>query len=338
MHASERTIDQLLAAATSRVPLAGTDGKSGSWLERIEVDGSTYVVKHQSIADDWLMHTAGDEVFWVHRLWRDGFFDALPADIDAAIRDMAPETAPGTDPDGGAPADRLAILLDDVGPSLIPEGDDPVDGATHAGLIDSMASLHATFWDWRDHLGLQTMRQRLLMFAPATIAPELLVDDVPVPIRVAADGWRLLPDVAPALAAVVLPLHDEPAPLLDAIAATPSTFLHGDWKMGNLGRHDDGRTVLLDWAYLGRGPATWDLQWYLALNRARLPESKEQTTERYRRALEGHGVDTASWFDQQLALTTIGIMVVFGWEKAVGDADELAWWEQRVLDATQWLG
>jgi hypothetical protein len=329
MRSSELTIDARLARATSRQPLNAADGKSGSWLERVEIDGETFVVKHQSIANDWLMHTAGDDVFWVHRLWTDGFFDAVPEDIDHAIIDMAVR--------GEGPTATLDILMDDVGPALIPEGDAPVDVATHAGLIGSMASLHAAFWGWRDHLGLQTMAQRVLMFAPATIAPELLVDDVPVPIRVADEGWRRLREVAPEMAAVVLPMHDDPTPLLDALARTPGTFLHGDWKMGNLGRHPDGRAVLLDWAYLGAGPATWELQWYLALNRARLPESKEQTIERYQHALEDHGIATDPWFEQQLALTTIGMMVLFGWEKAVGDADELAWWEQRVLDATRLL-
>ena len=67
---------------------------------------------------------------------------------------------------------------------------------------------------------------------------------------------------------------------------TPTTFLQGDWKMGNLGSHPDGRTVLLDWAYPGAGPACWDLAWFLALNRARPPMSKEDTINEFRGALE----------------------------------------------------
>jgi len=31
------------------------------------------------------------------------------------------------------------------------------------------------------------------------------------------------------------------------------------------------------------------------------------------------------------------MMVVFGWEKAVGDPDELAWWEQRAMEASRWM-
>jgi hypothetical protein len=29
----------------------------------------------------------------------------------------------------------------------------------------------------------------------------------------------------------------------------------------------------------------------------------------------------------------IGVMATFSWEKALGDAGELAWWEARVADA-----
>ena len=50
--------------------------------------------------------------------------------------------------------------------------------------------------------------------------------------------------------------------------------------------------------------------WYLALNRARLPESKEATIARYRERLEAHGVATADWWDRQLGLSLVGMAAV----------------------------
>jgi len=138
---------------------------------------------------------------------------------------------------------------------------------------------------------------------------------------------------SPMLARLAELVHDRPDILTGPLARTPRTFLHGDWKMGNLGAHPDGRTILLDWAYPGSGPACWDLCWYLALNRARIPEPKEAAISRFRAALEDNGIDTGSWWEQQLDLCVIGIMATFGWEKALGDADELAWWENRVAEA-----
>ena len=119
--------------------------------------------------------------------------------------------------------------------------------------------------------------------------------------------------------------------------ATPLTFVAGDWKLGNVGRRTDGRTVLLDWAYPGEAPPCWELAWYLALNAARLPISKEATTAHYRAGLERHGVDTTGWFDRQLGLCLVGLAATMAWEKAVGGDDELAWWEAAALDGARWL-
>jgi aminoglycoside phosphotransferase (APT) family kinase protein len=135
------------------------------------------------------------------------------------------------------------------------------------------------------------------------------------------------------LSAVARRVHDDPEILTSRLSGLPGTFLHGDWKMGNLGSHPDGRTILLDWTLPGAGPACWDLCWYLALNRARLPEPKEAAISRFRAALERHGIATAAWWQEQLDLCLIGIMATFGWEKALGDAGELAWWEAHVADA-----
>ena len=323
------SIDELLAGVTARQLLVAEDGKSGNWLERVEIGGERFVVKHQSVEADWIMRVTGDRVFWPLVLWRGGLFDQLPDCIDPAVVAMAV--------DGSGPGAQLAILMRDVGPFLVPEGDDPVTVVEHEGFIDHMAALNAHFWGWQDQLGVQTMAQRVALFAPATIAPELLVDDVPVPIRVADEGWQRLPELAPDLARLVMGFHDDASPLLAALATTPTTFLHGDWKMGNLGRHADGRTILLDWAYPGAGPACWDLMWYLALNRARLPSSKEQSIEQYRAALESRGIDTSDWWDRQLGLSFVAIMVAFGWEKAVGDADELLWWQDRAVAGARCL-
>jgi thiamine kinase-like enzyme len=183
------------------------------------------------------------------------------------------------------------------------------------------------------------MPHRFRWFAPENIVDELARDEVPVPIKVADEGWHQLADRAPDLHALVREVHRDPVTLANALAETPATFLHGDWKMGNLGWDEDrGRTILLDWAYPGEGPATTDLLWYLSLNRSRLPESKEDSIEHYRTALERGGVDTDGWWDRQLGLATVGMMATMAWDKAAGDADELDWWRQRAVEGARWLG
>ena len=259
-------------------------------------------------------------------VWQAGIMDRIPAAIDHTV--VAMEIA------GDGDDAELSVLMRDVGPYLVPEGDAPVSAAQHQGFMDHLAQLCAAFWGWTDDIGgLATMSERFRFFDDANVARELNVAEPPGPIVAADAGWRLLAERSPTLTALARTVHDEPGILTVPLAATPTTFLHGDWKMGNLGRHADGRTILIDWAYPGSGPACWDLCWYLALNQARIPETKEATAVRFRQALERHGVDCTGWFQTQFDLCLIGILATFGWEKALGEEDELRWWEERVVDA-----
>jgi hypothetical protein len=63
-----------------------------------------------------------------------------------------------------------------------------------------------------------------------------------------------------------------------------------------------------------------------------LPQSKEEAIATFRSSLERHGIETTGWFDVQLALALLGGLVIFGWEKALGDDEELAWWSDRARE------
>ena len=323
------TVDEMLAEATDRVPVRSSDGKSGSTFERLRIDGEYYFLKSLSYDEDWIMRVTGDVDHRPLLSWRAGIYHQTPDCIDHTLVAMAI--------DGSGTSARLSMLMRDVGEHLIPEGDDEVAAEVHASFIDHMAAMHAHFWNWRDTVGLSPLGHRFRFFAPDNIAGELRRSDVSPVILVADQGWKILAERAPSLAGIAASIHADPQPLARALSATPSTFVAGDWKMGNLGRHPDGRTILLDWSYPGEAPGGWDLAWYLALNRARIPQSKEDTIAAYRAALERRGVSTEGWFDRQIALSLLGIGACFGWEKAHGDDDELHWWEDRAEHAMRLL-
>jgi thiamine kinase-like enzyme len=158
-----------------------------------------------------------------------------------------------------------------------------------------------------------------------------------VPV-IAFDGWHRFEQRAPRrVFEVIDALRRDPSPLVAAMRTTPLTFVHGDWKLGNLGIGADGRTVLIDWTYPGEGPCCYELAWYLAVNRARMPISKEDTIDQFRAALERHGIETESWFERQLRLSLLAGLVVFGWEKALGDDAELGWWCDRASEGVRLL-
>jgi hypothetical protein len=324
METSE-SVQELLERASSRTELRPGDARSGACYERADIGGERYFVKRASPASDWVMRVTGDHVHRPYLAWQSGIMARTPDSIDHTVVAM---DIGGTGDDA-----MLTIVMRDVGSFLIPEGDTVVPDAQHRGFIEHMADLSCTFWGWDDTISLTTMDQRVRMFAPDTIAGELLAAEVPAPVAAAETGWRALATRSPVLSGIARGIHNRPTLVTGPLAATPCTFVHGDWKMGNLGTHPDGRTILLDWSIPGSGPACWDLCWYLALNRARLPEPKEAAIDRFRAALEARGVATGGWWDTQIDLCLIGIMAAFGWEKALGDATELSWWERRVSDA-----
>lgn len=320
------SVEQLLAEATDREPIIDGAGKSGARLERVRIDGEPHVVKYVELESDWTMRSAGCLVPAPLQLWRRGLLAQLPACIDQPIVGVAQHGR-------GA-----ALLMRDVAALLVPVSDEPIDHATQRQFLDHMAALHAAFWDAGPECDIVPTTHRYLDLSPwmAQAEAERGSDDL-VP-RLVGQGWPLLAEVAPAAASVVTPLAWDPSPLVLALEQTPQTFVHGNWKLDNLGVNRDGRTVLLDWEIPGRSPALSDVAWYLAINCRRLPESKEATVAAYREALEGHGVDTAPWWDRQLALCLLGALVQFGWEKAFsGYDDELAWWEARAVEGARLL-
>jgi hypothetical protein len=326
-HPVAASLDELLAGATSRTPMTAPDAKSGATFERVEIDGARYVVKYVGWELDWIARAHGDLGPASVRVWSSGLLDRLPPSIDHAYAGVV-----RTDRGG-------ALLLHDVGEHLVPPDDTRLSEADHLAFLDALAALHATFWDWIDDVGLTPLGNRFLMFSPWMLEVEAARGFPAAVPLIARDGWARLRDVAPEMSAVLDPLTRDPSPLVDALAGTPSTLVHGDVKLGNLGRRPDGTVVLIDWALPGQGVAGMEIAYYVAINRARVPESftRERTMAAYRAALERHGVATSPWWERQLALGLLGMMVLLGWEKALGPPDDLAWWEARVLEATDLL-
>ena len=322
------SVDALVAGASSRTPVSFDDSKSGARFERVVLDGDDFLLKHVDPRDDWIMRQTGDIGCIPIRVWESGVFDLVPDAIDHATVGAAREGGHG------------AVLLRDVGEWLVPAGDEPIDPEQHLRFLDHLAALHAATWDWHDDVGLLPAANRYSFFGPDALACEAALGfPQPVP-RIATEGWQRLDDASPELADALRPLQRAPWPLFDALADTPTALLHGDTKFGNLGFGPDGRTILIDWSQTGEGPPIAEIAHQLALNRARIPSelARDATVDAYRAALERHGVDTAPWFERQLSLCLVGVMLQLGWEKAFDETgEELAWWRDRTVDTAREL-
>ncbi|HEX6394511.1 MAG TPA: phosphotransferase [Acidimicrobiales bacterium] len=328
------SVNDLLAEVDDREPFVNPDGRSSAVFERVWIAGVAHVVKYLHLDHDFTMRVSGDLSCRTVRAWAGGLLDSAGGLIDHAIVGAA--LGHGRNRWGAA------LLMRDVSAELLPAGDVVIPTADYATFLDHLAGFCAATWGWRDDPeagpGLLPYEARWAWFGRAAIEGERVLgwpERVP---QVAEEGWRRFDERAPRdLARLVDELRWDTGPLATALRETPSCFLHGDVKASNTGTAVDGRTVLIDWAYVGEGPACHELAWHLALDRSRLPMSKESSIEAFRTALEGHGVDIGGWWDRQLGLCLLGAVVQFGWEKALGDGEELAWWCDAARDGAAFL-
>ncbi len=334
VHELAPSVDDLLAGAERREPFLNPDGRSSSAFERVWIDGEPHVVKYLHLDHDFTMRASGDLGCRPVRAWAAGLLDSAPHLVDHAIVGAAS----GYGRNGWG----AALLMRDVSAELLPQGAGAIPAEQHAAFVDHLAGFCAATWGWSDDPatgpGLLPYAARWAWFGHAAIEGERALGWPERAPQLAAEGWCRFIERAPAdVARLVEDLRGDPTPLADALRPTPSCFLHGDVKASNTGTAADGRTVLIDWAYVGEGPACHELAWHLALDRERLPVSKEETAEAFRDALARHGVETGGWWDRQLGLCLLGAVVQFGWEKALGDGDELAWWCDAARAGAAWL-
>ena len=140
------------------------DSKSGARFERVTIDGEPHVVKYLHVDDDWIMRCTGDLTCRPATVWRAGILDRMPPCIDHGVVGVA--TGLGRNGWGAA------VLMRDMSPWMVPEGDGPVPLDQHLGFIEHMATLHASFWGWHDTVGLTPDVYRLAEFSPQNMALE----------------------------------------------------------------------------------------------------------------------------------------------------------------------
>ncbi len=321
---TKSSLEELLANATSREQWKTAESLSGSMLERIEIEGEPFVLKHMHVDDDWIQRSMGDLYTKPLEMWRSGLFDALPPSIDHTIVDVAC----GLGRNGWG----CAVLMRDVSSSMLPIDTIPID--LQLQFLDHMAELHARFWGFEDTVGLLPVSNRYFLLSPLMASLEAEREAVDVVPSIVPQGWATTFDSSAVVAKFVRPLLADPFPLVQAQASDPQCLVHSDWKAGNLGATPDGRTVLIDWALPGQASVTVDIADYLAVNCDLLPVSKEETIAQYREALERRGIATEAWFERSLDLSLLGLTVLMAWSK---QGDELAWWEERVERAMRYF-
>jgi hypothetical protein len=298
-------------------------GKSGSVLERGWLDdGSTVVIKHADARQDWIMQATGD-AGRVAGLWADGIFNRLPANIDHATLDVTPGP-------GGA-----VVVMRDVSAQLFDDAS-PTPAQRHDVLV-AVAAMHTALAD-QHTTHLCGLGAYLAFLSPSVCAQFAKDHSVP---RLALEGWARFRELVPDdVVALIDSVHADPEWLAAALLERPSTLVHGDLKLANLGA-DGARAVVLDWGTLTTwAPPAVDFAWYLAINAAASGLGLDELRDEIRTA-QGARHDPAAE-----ALALVGAFAQLGWEKALGATSDdpivaarecagLTWWSDAVRTTTR---
>lgn len=314
-----------------RVPVQ-TVGFSQARHERLTVhraDGSElrFVLKRFSPASSWTAYRTGDV------LGREAALLAEPslAGVWSVFRNpyVAFAIKEGT----------VGLLMTDLTELLLPEDASRLTEAEEDALLGSLAALHARFWDSQ---ALQTpwlapLSARFHILHP-TAGMEELKHSAPAPVfALVQRGWKIaLQTVSARVAARLLQPAEKSA---ERFSHLPQTLLHGDTKIANFGFAANGALAAFDWATMGRGPATVDLGYCLAINASRLQRDKEGVCAHYRTLLEialNRSITDRLWEEMITAAVLAGAGMLL-WSKALalaegapGAADEWDWWAEEL--------
>jgi aminoglycoside phosphotransferase (APT) family kinase protein len=338
-----------------------TDGWSGAKFSLLRrPDGGRFVLKRDGYATNWIARATSDT----------GHREAVLASAAAVDGIEVPESIELPYLGAARDGEGVAILMPDLSAELLawedPGAASAFDAAALATVIDAVAQLHATpdallprddtpaGWPWCP------LGQRLLLLSRPS-AQRYADEGIWVGARFLA-GWDAFDRRASASAhRLVATLSDDPAPLLAALERLPSTGLHGDLKLSNVGLLPGRRVALIDWQMMLRAPIAVELGWFLVSNVSLLPLAPLPVLDAYRDALARHVAPTGSgdtrvpgrpdWptlvgdWEAQADLAWIVGLLLRGWRKGldaesgvslasgVAAADDLAGWCDSAVQA-----
>jgi hypothetical protein len=314
------------------------DGWSGASLTLLRRgDGKRFVLKRDSLARDWIARATGDGPV-LREAWFAANGPVLPAPLRASYLGV------------GVDGDEVGLLMPDLTGVLF-DWDAPVSIDALDRVLGGLATLHAHPW-------LETLRieegqwcrlaERVTLICRGSL-------ERPGPARDAVGarilpGWDAFDRLAPGAAReVIASLGADPGPLLSALAALPSTLLHGDLKLANVGIEPDGTIDLVDWQMVTVAPVAVELGWFLVSNVASLPLPPDDVLARYHAAMATRGPAASGDWDAQVDSAMLVGLLLRGWRKGadaeagltlasgVSAADDLAWWCDRIVTAANRL-
>jgi hypothetical protein len=326
---SPERLEELVGPVRSieRVPLP-TVGFSQAYHERLTVqlvNGSqmSFVLKRFAPAVTWTAYRTGDAVGREAAILTEPALAEVWEVFRNPYRAFAMQNG------------EVGLLMTDLTDSLVSPAGRALTETQENDFLGSLAALHARFWEseslqipW-----LAPLSARFHILHPTAGTEELNRTPVAAVFTLVQRGWEIALRNLPARIATLL---QRPAGhTAGDFSHLPQTLLHGDAKVANFGFCVDSQLAAFDWATMGRGPATVDLGYCLAINSALLSPDREQVIARYRYLLESklqRQIPQRTW-DDMVTLAIVAGAGMLLWSKALaldsdapGAAAEWAWW------------
>lgn len=319
-----------VAKIARREPMESAEAMSAATIERVWLaDGQQLVYKHLPPAGDWLTRASGDR----HRmrdLWESGALHRAGTVVDHAVVGMIEEP------------DHDVLVMRDVSEHLV-GATGRVSRDVSRRMLAGLAALH-DLGRLEPAQALCPVGARYAMFAPAVHENDPGPGVHPLR-KVIVRGWEVFAErVEPDVAAAVFAVHRDPMLLSDRLMAFPTTLVHGDTKLANLGLGPSG-LVAIDWGDLtGFGPPEVDVAWYALMNMLRIDGTPDDAFADYEAAAAVPLDPTA------LDVVCVGSLAQMGFRFAgssvlSNDAELRArsgilldWWVARVRTALERLG
>jgi hypothetical protein len=228
----------------------------------------------------------------------------------------------------------VGLLMDDLSEWLVPDEREPILYETETLIIDHLARMHAVFWQnpsLDDLEWLLKPSDYLYIMGPLDLENNTQHAQSARGVdQMITEGWKAAKKLLPSKLSQVL--WKAPSLLWEHWSSLPTTLLHGDTKLANFAIKPNGHLALFDWAFVGSGPCTFDIGWYVAVNASRLCRSKEELFEVYKSKLEKHlgwSIDPQMWQSLVDAGILCGALMLL-WTKALAvennrDRSDIEW-------------
>jgi len=309
-----------------------TDGFSGAEFSRIKLIHSggretSLILKVVNLKEDWFSFRTGDT------LGREASILNIPELNSIFEIFYLPYHMIGTT------STHIGLLMEDVTDGLFPSERTTLNQNEQDIMLDKLAELHAVYWEspileslpW-----LHQMEDFIYIMGPQD-HPDYTGNWVKSLPQMVKESWEMAMELLPQHLQELF--HSAASDITQQWKNLPRTLVHGDPKIANFAKGEGGRLCLLDWAFAGHAPCSFDTGWFLAVNASRLAESKEAVLSKYRSMLEAHlgyTLNEELWQQlEQAGIITGAFMLLWSKARGVkggreGAEKEWEWWINRL--------